>query len=238
MPEKIKRLLLLETTYNTRDVGGYKTLDGRTTKWRSLLRSDNLHALTPGAQNTLLDYGVRTIIDLRNSDEIEKAPNVFAQHSQVSYYNIPLFNNQIDYSQIPLWTLEELYVISLDKCRSQVLAIINTITVHKTPILVHCAAGKDRTGIIVALLLSIANVPLKTIADDYAVSGKNIIPIYKEEIEIAKEKGFAHIFDSPEETMLGTFSYLQKEYGGVVSYLQTIGITSEQINHIREMLVD
>jgi protein-tyrosine phosphatase len=238
MPEKIKRLLQLDTTYNTRDIGGYTTEDGKTTKWLKLLRSDNLHALTPDAQNTLLDCGVSTIIDLRNDDEIEKAPNVFAQHPQVSYHNIPLFNNQIDYSQIPLWSLEELYVITLDKCRGQVLAIINAITVHKTPILVHCAAGKDRTGIIIALLLAIANVPLVTIAEDYAISGKNIIPIYKEEIEIAKEKGFAHIFDSPVETMLGTFSYLQKEYGGAVGYLQTIGITDEQINHIREMLVD
>src|SRR5919206_5017078 len=86
----LPRHLSLTGTYNLRDTGGYRTLDGRTTRWRTFLRSDSLHRVPPMAQTTLLNYGVRTVIDLRRSDELHVAPNVFAGSSIVSYHQISL----------------------------------------------------------------------------------------------------------------------------------------------------
>ena len=89
-PPALTRHLGLEGTYNLRDLGGYRTLDGRTTRWRTFFRSDSLHRLPPAAQTTLLDYGVRMIIDLRRSDELRVAPNVFAGSPVVTYHQISL----------------------------------------------------------------------------------------------------------------------------------------------------
>src|ERR671929_2437333 len=86
----LPRHLSLTGTYNLRDTGGYRTLDGRTTRWRTFLRSDSLHRVPPMAQTTLLNYGVRTVIDLRRSDELHVAPNVFASSSEVVYHHVSL----------------------------------------------------------------------------------------------------------------------------------------------------
>ena len=73
------RHLGLAGTYNTRDIGGYPTTDGGSTRWQVFLRSDNMHALTAADQDALIDYGVRTVVDLRTTRETELTPNVFAK---------------------------------------------------------------------------------------------------------------------------------------------------------------
>ena len=82
-----KRHLDLEGTFNTRDIGGYATEDGRRIRWGRFLRSDSLHQLPIKSQAALLEYGVRTIIDLRRSQEIQIRPNVFYGFDEVAYYH-------------------------------------------------------------------------------------------------------------------------------------------------------
>jgi len=89
-PSALTRHLGLEGTYNLRDLGGYHTSDGRTTRWRTFFRSDSLRRLPLAAQATLLAYGVRTVIDLRRSDELHVAPNVFAGSSAVGSVSVCL----------------------------------------------------------------------------------------------------------------------------------------------------
>lgn len=85
-----KRHLPLEGAYNIRDIGGYPTPDGTTTGWRTFLRADSLHKLTPAAQQELIDYGLRTVVDLRFDHECSTAPNVFAASDEVAYVKISL----------------------------------------------------------------------------------------------------------------------------------------------------
>ena len=82
-----RRHLDLEGTVNTRDVGGYATADGHQTRWGRLLRSDSLHQLTPKSQQTLIDWGLRSVLDLRKSKEMQKTRNAFFDHDQVTYYH-------------------------------------------------------------------------------------------------------------------------------------------------------
>ena len=84
----LPRHLGLAGTYNLRDTGGYRTLDGRTTRWRTFLRSDSLHRLPHLARTTLLNYGVRPVLDLRRSDKLHAAPTVFVGSSDVVYHHI------------------------------------------------------------------------------------------------------------------------------------------------------
>src|SRR5215475_76399 len=91
----LPRHLGLTGTYNLRDTGGYHTLGGRTTRWRTFLRSDSLHRVPPIARTTLLNYGVRTVIDLRRYDEVQVAPNVFANSSEVVYHHVSLLADSL-----------------------------------------------------------------------------------------------------------------------------------------------
>ena len=87
---ELSRHLQLAGTYNVRDIGGYRTRQGRTTRWRMLFRADSLHRLPPEAQIRFLDHGVRTVIDLRRTDELEVAPNVFSAATRVTYRHMSL----------------------------------------------------------------------------------------------------------------------------------------------------
>ncbi|NJM72275.1 MAG: tyrosine-protein phosphatase [Scytonema sp. RU_4_4] len=126
-PEPLQRLLVLEGCYNTRDIGGYETLDGKKTRWRSVLRSDSLHRLTSTCQQTLLDYGVRTIIDLRYLSEVNKAPNVFANSPQVTYLHLPLFNEALETDLRKAKTLIEQGLLLLKHCQQEIKVVMEAI---------------------------------------------------------------------------------------------------------------
>ena len=79
-----KRHLDLEGSYNIRDLGGYSTVDGRSTCWKTFLRADSLHQLASKSQTTLINYGIRAVIDLRDSVEVHDRPNVFSRSSEVA----------------------------------------------------------------------------------------------------------------------------------------------------------
>ena len=251
------RLLKLEGTYNTRDIGGYRTLDSRLTRWKVVLRSDSLAKLSPFAQQTLLDYGVQVVIDIRSKWEIQRWPHVLANSTMMRYLNIPLFSADLlqiiasvskqprhTPAQTPT-TLLEWYCLYLETCQKQIRSILEAIAQSinsSVPVVIHCSAGKDRTGLIIALLLGLANVPVATIAEDYALSAKYLEPITAEWRKQAQAKGddmeqFECEVESKAETMVWLFEYLAKRYHGVRNYLTMIGFTPEQINSLEQGLV-
>lgn len=237
------RHLKLEGTYNVRDVGGYLTTDGRITRWRRLLRADGLHRLTEEAQRTLLATGLRTIIDLRRPREAEHQPNVFATATTVRYRHMPLY--QVVVGDQDERTLGEIYRWVIDECQPQIAAVIRLLAEPDAlPGLVHCTAGKDRTGVVVALLLGAVNVPAETIVADYAVSAENLRGEFIEETHQRVTAAgldwdkYQRLLISPEEYMRDMLAYLDDRYGGVQPYLRTIGIDGEELAILRDMLTE
>jgi protein tyrosine/serine phosphatase len=108
-------------------------------------------------------------------------------------------------------------------------------------VLVHCAAGKDRTGLVVALALSVAGADDETIAADYAVTGERLAPFvekYLATIEDEKQRAFWRGHQgTPMEFMLDVLDHLERTYGGVEPYLRAGGLTDEQLRALRERLV-
>lgn len=234
-----QRHLPLEGSYNIRDIGGYATVDGYQTRWKKILRSDSLHRLTPESQQALIDYGVKTIIDLRYTSEVQQKPSVFAESSKIKYVNIPLFGDELLERLKPLNNQAEQYYVWLDSCQEQFRTILETIIQSlSSPVLIHCTGGKDRTGLTIALLLSVANLPVNTIVEDFVVSGDYLAPMFAPFLPKARELGYAYMFECRAETLLDTFKYLGQKYGEAIGYLQTIGLTNEQIDYLRSLLVE
>lgn len=239
------RHLNLEGTYNLRDMGGYPTLDGRTIRWRTFFRSDSLHRLSPVAQTTLMGYGVRTVIDLRRSDELQMAPNVFASSSHLAYYHVSLLLDTPPVRRQVPRPLIDTYRIILDQRQEQLCQALATLAVPGgLPALVHCTAGKDRTGLIVALVLGLAGVPTTTIVEDYALSAQYLVGTYLEEARQRAEKNgvswewFQHQVICPPEFMHTTLQYLEERYGGIAAYVRAIGLSDTQCRRLQETLVE
>jgi protein-tyrosine phosphatase len=239
----LERHLKLEGTHNLRDVGGYLTTDGRITRWRRLLRADGMHRLTEEAQRTLLATGLRTIIDLRRPRETEHQPNVFATATTVRYRHMPLY--QVVMGDHDERTLGEIYRWIVDECQPQIAAVIRLLAEPDAlPGLVHCTAGKDRTGVIIALLLGAVNVPAETIIADYTISAENLRGAFTEETRQRVAAAglnwatYQRLLISPEEFMHDLLAYLDTQYGGVQPYLRTIGIDGEELAILRDMLTE
>lgn len=242
--EQRARLLAWEGLFNSRDLGGYPTADGRETRWGAVVRADNLGRLTDIGQAALADYGVRTIVDLRLPRELEEHPNPFAQPGDhgIGYYNISF----VDPAAEPLqgeMTLADEYKHMLDTFSSAVAAVMSAIAAApEGGVLVHCMAGKDRTGIISALLLDLAGVPEQIVAEDYALSAENLRPLEEQWIETgpgdrAERERIVARYSPTVEGMTEVLEYLDERYGGVEAYLLAAGVTPDEIRRLRERLV-
>lgn len=235
---------------NARDVGGCPTAQGGTIRRQVLIRSDSLHQLPSEGLGTVYDYGVRTIIDLRLAHELEKRPSPFAtsQHSGLlpRYLNLPMHDMSTDAlldEAVPTSTIG-VYMILLEHSKAFIAAIIKAVaeSLQEGGVLVNCHAGKDRTGIIVALLLSVAGAERDAIAQDYALSEAMLEPGYQEWVQ-QQVKLHGAPPDKPwqaqtrPETMYALLDYLDSQYGGAEGYLYAAGVTQNDIEQIRRHLI-
>lgn len=237
------RHLQLEGTYNVRDTGGYGTEQGGSTRWQTLLRGDSLHRLSTAGQETLIAAGLRTVIDLRRDSELAQAPNVFAASEAVRYRNVSLLAAAAEATG-PV-TLDEIYLHILDGAHDQIREVFATLAEPEAfPALVHCTAGKDRTGLIVALLLGNVGVPTATIAADYALSEGLLAGAFVTEMRerVVAAGGdwalMAPLMGSPEELMLHTLAGIDARHGSIPDYLRAIGVPETQLDALRTALVE
>ena len=234
----------IEGTHNVRDLGGYATQDGGQTRRGVYLRSDNLDKVTAAGQGQLLDYGVRHIIDLRTTSETKRWPDVFASSTAVNYHHLPFFDDGARTNDDAVWDdVVEGYKFTLERNQPAVRTILETIgAADEGAVLFHCAGGKDRTGLIAALLLGLAGVDDETIAQDYALTAKlTAAPrvAWRAEAEAAGEdmERYDRLSIARPEYMLGTLAHLHAKYGGVRGYVRTVGVDAAMIEALRSRLV-
>jgi protein-tyrosine phosphatase len=242
-PATPNRHLKLEGTRNVRDTGGYATADGRITRWRTLLRGDSLHRLTSQGQSELVVMGLRTVIDLRHDTELANAPNVFATSDQVYYLHISLLDDIPDAAREQPATLDDVYMRIVEGSQAQLRAVFAALAgPDALPALVHCAGGKDRTGMVIALLLANAGVPAPVIAADYALSeqylGPDIVAEMRARIIAAGGNWdrYAPLMGSPSSVMLQILTVIEERHGSVPHYLQSIGVSEATLATLRTAL--
>jgi len=242
MQTAMLRHLPIAGTYNVRDLGGYQTRSGET-RWRRLLRADALHRLDEDGIATLLQAGVVTVIDLRHAEELQNQPNRLVGAEGVAYHNVSLFEGLAPESLDEADVLLALYKSALIERQSALADVLRIIaTAPEGGVLFHCTAGKDRTGLVAALLLAIAGVETKHIAADYALTAAHIAPLVEELLAGAVARGaepekFIRLLGAEPQTMAATLAFITTEFGSVDAYLDAIGIDEILRTRLRDRLV-
>jgi protein-tyrosine phosphatase len=238
------RTLVFSSVYNFRDVGGYAGLDGRTVRWRRLFRADSLHRLDASDRAAFAELGVRTVVDLRRGFEVE-------QHGRVPHADglryVHAMLAHVDWKDVAYpggvvharW-LADRYLNFLSDGRAGLAASLAVLAdPAAAPVVVHCMAGKDRTGVVCALTLALLGVSDADIAADYALTQRSMdsLTASLRERDPAAVDGQEHMFDAPREAMLLFLADLRDEYGSAEKYARELGITDEQVAALRGHLL-
>jgi protein tyrosine/serine phosphatase len=249
----------LEGAVNVRDLGGLPTDDGGQTAIGRLLRADNLQELSPADVRRLVqDLGVTTVVDLRSSAELASegpAPlDVVASVRHVHHPVVPeigsatdavaealLLKRDQDRSRFPSDPACGHYLGYLEDRPDQVAGAVRSIARDRGAALVHCAAGKDRTGVIVALALTVAGVRPEAVVADYAATGERTEAILS---RLRRSPTYARDIDSlPAEahrarpgTMAAFLEQMEARYGGVARWLTDHGLAAEELDLLRAKL--
>ena len=249
MAAPVERWLALEGLDNIRDVGGLPLRDGGTTRTGVLLRSASLHYCTPADVTHLVEeYGLRLVIDLRTQREIDRdGPTALAAAGveTVSLSFIPEEGRELPETEDDVDPLVHIYLGYLRDRADNVLAAVRRLAAADAgPALVHCAAGKDRTGVLVALVLDAVGVERDAVVADYALSAERMEALFRRWTTAAGEPMPADL--TPHlpraEAMAAVLAHLDAEYGtgggtgGAAGWLRAHGLDEESLTHLRERL--
>lgn len=225
--------LPLKGAINTRDLGGYCTKDGKVTKFNVFVRSNRLTELTYEDNEFLRKYNITDIIDLRGNTNIQSSfisdDNINKDYFNLHY--IPLSNIEIEqYVKENSQTKEFNYGIGysyLLKNKEKIKKIFKVLINSEGGVLFHCSAGKDRTGVIAALILGVCNVNQLDIIANYQVTST-----YMKDEEIMKK--YDDNLQKSDADYMDTFiKILYKQYGSFENYLLSCDILKEEINRLK-----
>ncbi|WP_179288104.1 tyrosine-protein phosphatase [Terribacillus saccharophilus] len=230
--------LPINSLENCRELGGYSTEYGDQTKWHSFLRSSDMSKLSKEEIVFLREYGVKTVIDLRGEDEIETHKNPLAEEDFCEYYNIPFITEQV--SDITFSSnvnsIGDFYIDLLKQNNDSVKRIFDVIDqAEEGCIIFHCAAGKDRTGILAMLLLGLAGVEKKDIVSNYEVTYTNLESLQQIENphgDIPKE-----FLYSNRDYIIRAYEYILHTYQSVEHYLLEKGVGKDMIDRVKGRLL-
>jgi protein-tyrosine phosphatase len=235
------RHIRVDGTDNLRDVGGYPTHAGGSVAWRTLFRSDSLHRLDSHGVAALARLDLRTIVDLRADTEVEQRPSAVAG-LPARLVHAPIVRDPTGLP--PMTGLGAEYRHMIDECGDSIgLAVRALCAPGALPALVHCAAGQDRTGIVIALVLAVLGVPDELIGADYSLSSVYLDPDSTAVIGRLKGTGLgdnvtAELLSSPAELILNVLARARAAGSGSVSgYLTAHGVGAPDLAALRSALV-
>ncbi len=231
--------------FNFRDLGGYPTRDGRAVRWRRLYRSDSLHALAEADQGAFQALGIRTVLDLRRPSEIERDGRV-PDWNGVAWRHLYLRHRE--WSHTPYRRGADVVRYLADRYRDMAeesaaglaAAVALIADPRAAPVVVHCVAGKDRTGVVCALTLSLLGVCDEDIAAEYALSAANLrrfVDLLPAENSDRFDPN-AIPLETPATVMLAFLEELRARHGSVQRYLADSGLPADRVEALRAHLLE
>ena len=241
----MERRIVLEGAVNFRDQGGYSTENGRFVKWRRLFRSDSLHDLTESDVQTITGtLGLTTIVDLRSINSVLEDGRGLLALSGIAYHNYPFLERRgiepPTSGSDPGERLTAIYQWILLNAGTLMAQAFNALAQDvNQPALFHCNAGKDRTGVLGATLLSVLGVSREDVVADFLMTNEVIDGILA---RIKKMPGFQDStrdgIMAPQSAIEKFLDVMQREFGGPESYLLRHGVQQETINVFKESMLE
>jgi protein-tyrosine phosphatase len=232
-------ILPLEGVYNVRDLGGYRTADGKTVRWEKMLRAGELDKLNPDGVALLEGIGIKTIVDFRDAEEKAAAPDA-AISTVKNRLELPIEVGSLmdtrTLARAPLDQNEQILVAgnrffvtdSQEQFKSFFAAVSDE---NNLPVLFHCTAGKDRAGFAAAMFLSALGVDREIVIRDYLLSGGYVAAKYAP--YIAQIPNLAPVFESRREYIQAAFDAIDTDYGGIEKYLtEKLGVDMAKLRAI------
>lgn len=241
----MQRRIDLEGCHNFRDLGGYPVRGGRRVRWRVLFRSDALHHLAPGGvQRFREELRIGDVIDLRSSSEIEADGRGLLGAEAVRFHHLPLFDGTLAEREPPEpLTLADRYFLMAEFAKQPIARVLGTLAAATAPAVFHCAAGKDRTGVISAILLGLLGVREDIIVADYAATRDGLDAIVD---RLMSSEGYQDMLlalppdtlHAEPETMITLLDKLREGYGSIRDYVRSIGVSEADVERLESRLIE
>jgi protein-tyrosine phosphatase len=232
------RRLAWAACVNIRDLGGLRTHDGRLTKRGVLIRASMIGSLTPEGAEAMRSYGVRTVVDLRWPVEVEAQPSIFAKGH--AYRNVPTDGDrQLALLHHASEGTMAAQLETLARPSSGIRDALHAIAESEAATVIHCQAGRDRTGIVAALILAIAGVVDEDIETDYRASDEALTDEYE---RLAREQpgessGGADAIARRRAVMGQVLRTMRAAYGDAAGYFAALGVAPVAGDRLRRLLV-
>ncbi len=240
------KLVKLETTYNTRDLGGYKTSDSKITKYGVFLRSDDTDNLTLKDIETLKSYGITAVLDLREAPYYLEHPDKFSNIPEINYQNIDIVKIYNEHSTDKEARSDESSARKFLRYTGEgnwVKTAFDIIADTEGCTLFHCFAGKDRTGLVAMLLLGLVDVSAEDIMQNYSVSydlikeNPKIKAIIENDVKDFGEAAIDKYHATPPSKIKHGIDYISENYGTTENYLLACGVSKENLENIKNRFV-
>jgi protein tyrosine/serine phosphatase len=245
----IDRALTWDGCLNVRDLGGHATEDGAETRFGAIVRADSVRQLSDDGWRNLVEYGIETIVDLRFHTELDADP---PRDVEARVVHVPVFPEPGDGEWREIDELAQaaptdaeatrtVYHELLERRRPYFAEALTAVAdAAAGGVIVHCTAGKDRTGLVSALLLRNAGVPVRAIGDDYALSERYLADATRAWVEAsandAERRWRVRLSRTPAAAMTGVIDEVERFHGSVAAYLRGGGTTDDALARARARL--
>ena len=243
MTQNHSRFIDLQGCVNFRDIGGYRNRQGQTVVWGKVFRSDSLHLMTDeDNRHVYQTLGVVTLIDLRNSSEAQRDEYSSSLPTTASYQHVPFLEQHgiktFKPGDDPAARLADIYLWILANSGQLIAEALTTLAEGDTA-LFHCTAGKDRTGVLAAIILGILDVDEEQTMADYLLTNQTMDRLYPllRSIPGNEERPRAS-FEAPPKAMEAMLSALANDYGGAQEYAMAHGVSTANIYQLRASLLE
>lgn len=240
-----QRFVPLQECINFRDLGGYATGDGRRVRWNRLFRSDAIHFMTADdAEYVQKKLGIVTVLDLRNPEELEGQSRGMMDEPWLRYHNLPFLGGRKiippSPGEDPVVRLTGIYQEILQKAGNQIAEALTTLADSENlPAVFHCTAGKDRAGVLAALVLGVLGVDDHQIMSDYLLTNQIIDRLGQRlRARPGNEKRSLDSFKAWPQAMEQVLSEVGSGYGDAAGYARAHGVSDATIGRLKLCLLE